>query len=75
MTVRVSYAHRVHAYRLRSADDGDDLGVIEHPSDVLHTGDVVLAPDGRLVVVELHIDAYEDAPIRRALQVAPIESV
>ena len=49
--------------------------MIEHPSDVLHAGDVVLAPDGRLVVVELHIDAYADAPIRRLLRVAPIEPI
>ena len=47
------------------AQDGDDLGLIEHPRDNLGARDCVLYTSGRLPVVIDYLQAVPGAPLAR----------
>lgn len=52
-------------YGYRIFQDGDDLGLIEHPRDDLAAGDLVLDPGGQLALVTAYLPADLDAPVQR----------
>ena len=62
------YGHRVFA------QDGDDLGLIEHPRENLAAGDLVVDPGGQLALVTAYLPGRPGrageaaAPGRRRLQ-------
>jgi hypothetical protein len=56
----------VPAYRLH--DEGDDLGLIEHPAPNVEPGDVVMLPDGREALVTARVEA-EPGPLAGLLEV------